>query len=96
MNQMSAKDKAFEKERVTYRQKVRDLQREIKQQAEEEYKLRKQLSEANNKILEQDDWIRRLLEYMDIEPGRLQALVTVDESISKLSNILVMGRRLGF
>lgn len=51
---LSAKDKAFEQERVKYRQRIRELEWASRMQSKEEHSLLQQLQEAQSKIREQD------------------------------------------
>lgn len=90
MSQMSAKDRAFEQERISYRHQIRTLHETINQQAEEEYKLKKQVAELSDKIRQQDDWIRRLLDYMDNEPGGLPEIMQAEKIFSRFK-ILMQG-----
>jgi hypothetical protein len=83
MKQQSAKDRAFEAEKIKYRHKIKELENEIKQQAITEYELRMQQQKDQSKILEQDDWIRRLLEYMDITPEEFREKMRAEKAIGR-------------
>lgn len=85
---MSAKDNAFEKERAKYRKRIRELEVVINNQAKAEIDLRHQLQEAQSVIYEKDDWIRRLLEYMDISPEEFRSKMKAEQSISTMFGII--------
>lgn len=85
---MSAKDIAFEKERAKFRRRIRELESVINNQAKTELSLKHQLQEAQNVISEKDDWIRRLLEYMDISPEEFRSKMKAEQSISNMFGII--------
>jgi hypothetical protein len=85
---MGAKDIAFEKERSKYRKRIRELEIVIDNQAKEEFTLRKQLHEAQSTINVKDDWIRRLLEYIDISPEEFRAKMKAEQSISTMFGVI--------
>jgi len=89
-------DKAFEAERVKYRQKVRELESANRKQAETEYSLREELRQANTKIREQDEWIDRLCEHIDITREEFMASMKAKQSVSNLFGIMgAIGRGFG-
>jgi Uma2 family endonuclease len=85
---MGAKDIAFEKERAKYRKRIRELQIIIDNQAKEEFVLRHQLQEAQSTINDKDEWIRRLLEYLDISPEEFRAKMKAEQSISTMFGVM--------
>lgn len=92
MRQMSAKDTAFDRERQKLRHQIKELEREVQLQANEEFKLREQIYELRENDRVKDDWIRRLLEYMDISPEEFKAKIQVERTRDKMVEILSMGR----
>lgn len=62
----SKKDIAFEKERAVFRHEKRELEHAIKKKDVQILQCVDKIRELQNKISEQEDWIRRLLEYMDL------------------------------
>jgi hypothetical protein len=85
---MSAKDKAFEAERSRHRQKVRELESVNRKQLEKEYIIREELRLANAKIREQDEWIERLCEHIDITREEFLASIKAKQSISTLFGVI--------
>ena len=84
---MCAKDIAFEKERVKYRQRIRELELFINKQTKEEHNLRMQLQEAQSINHDKDECIRRLLDYMDISPEEFRAKMKAEQSISTIYGV---------
>ena len=66
MKKQSAKDIAFEKERVMFRQDIRNLERINKQCSTELYEAKEKIRELESQLEERDEWIRRLLEYTEM------------------------------
>ena len=72
---LSAKDKAFEKERARFRSRERALEAEVKEKERLVQSLTEQLAHKDTELAEKEDWISRLLEYMDLpETERAQAV----------------------
>ena len=91
---LSAKDKAFENERANYRREIRHHELVISNQVlvinnqvKEEIALRQQLQEVNRKIREQEDWILRLLEYMDMPLEEIKSRSATEKAIANLFGI---------
>ena len=90
----SAKDVAFDKERSKFRSEIRKLQYEIKNKNAEISELKLALSQKENEITEKDDWIHRLLKYMDLSEDDLRRFIakekmecTVIKSISDIGKM---------
>lgn len=66
MKQLSKKDIAFEKERVKFRQEIRNLTKENKDKEETINNLLQENMKLENQIEEQKDWIERLLDYCNL------------------------------
>lgn len=78
----SAKDLAFDKERNKFRSEIKKLGQEINQLKQEiankdieMSKMKLELSQKESKIMEQADWIHRLLSYMDLSETDLQKFI---------------------
>lgn len=71
----SAKDIAFDKERAAFRKRIKELEREISNKEAENRELRNVISQKENEMVEKDDWIRRLLEYMDLSEDELKKFI---------------------
>lgn len=71
----SAKDIAFDKERATFRKQIRELEREVSNKDLEIRKLKEVISQKETEITGKDDWIRRLLEYMDLSKDDLKRFI---------------------
>lgn len=76
MNQLkSAKDIAFEKERVKFRREIRNLQYQIMDMDNQIKELNEIIFEKENELRQQAEWIDRLLEYTEIPRKDLQELI---------------------
>ncbi len=62
----SAKDLAFEKERMAFRSEIRYLKKSLNEQQIQMNALNEIIREQEMTILEQTDWIDRLLEYTEL------------------------------
>ena len=71
----SAKDIAFDKERASFRKRIRELEREVRNKELENRELRNVISQKDTEITGKDDWIRRLLEYMDLSEEDLKKFI---------------------
>lgn len=79
-NKKSAKDMAFEKERAKFRQKVRDLEREIKEQKIKMFQLEEVANLKDKEIDELKEWISRLLEYMDLSEEDMKRMIKAEKT----------------
>jgi len=72
--ELSAKDLAFEKERGDFRRRIKELQftNELRSEYVETLELCISNLECENQKLE--DWNRRLLEFIDMEPDVFKSL----------------------
>ena len=71
----SAKDIAFDKERASFRKRIRELEREVHNKELENRELRNVISQKETEITGKDDWIRRLLDYMDLSEEDLKKFI---------------------
>ena len=87
----SAKDLAFDKERAKYRKEIRELSSQVIKQRIDIDKLKQDINRKDIELVEKDDWIRRLLEYMDMSEEDMRKSIqtdkTVAETIERLSDI---------
>lgn len=65
--EMSAKDRAFEQERMKYRKEINSLKHEIDSKDKQIKSLSDHVDLLENKVNEYEDWIHRLLEYCDLD-----------------------------
>lgn len=97
MQNKSKKDLAFDRERAKFRKEIRERDSTIIHQLSKISDLETELREANDKIAQQQDWINRLLEYMDMPEeemrNRIQNERVRDNIIDRFNNIdKVFGR----
>lgn len=71
----SAKDYAFDRERAKYRGQIRNLQYQLADSEKNIDLLSNELLQKEEEIREKDDWIRRLLEYMDLSEEEMRSLI---------------------
>lgn len=87
----SAKDIAFDKERAKYRQEIRELSSELIKQRLDIDKLKQDVDRKDMELVEKDEWIRRLLEYMDMSEEDMRKIIQKDKTMAevaeRLSNI---------
>ena len=65
--QVSAKDRAFEKERGLFRRALREKEQEIREKENEISRLSAEKGSLEETIRQQAEWIERLLEYRTVE-----------------------------
>ena len=75
MKQKSAKDIAFEKERAKFRSKIRELTSCLNDKQKEIDILNETIKEKEETIIQQEEWIERLLEYTEMSKEDLQRLI---------------------
>lgn len=85
---ISAKDAAFEKERAKYRQEIRRLEDNLKKQVQKNCQLKDAIRDQEAIIMEKDDWIRRLLEYMDMSEEDMRNIIAKEKRISDLAGTM--------
>lgn len=78
----SAKDFAFEKERVKFRKKIRELEHEIKSLQLATMQKDTELSMVRNELLQKEDCVRRLLEYTELSEGDMRAIIDKEKSVA--------------
>lgn len=84
MKNKSAKDIAFDKERARYRKQIRELEERIKSTEQNSQKRISELIEQTDaleqKILELNEWIERLLEYTEVSREEVLAAINAEKS----------------
>lgn len=89
----SAKDIAFDKERSKFRSEIRKLQYENYSKDAEILELKAILSQKENEILEKDDWIHRLLNYMDMSEVDLKRFIEKEKmECTVIKNMYDLGK----
>lgn len=74
--QVSAKDRAFEKERGRFRRALREKEQEIREKEKEISRLSAEKESLEETIQQQTEWIERLLEYTELSKEELQELLS--------------------
>lgn len=95
MRELSAKDRAFEKERVKYRQEINKLKQELEQKDNIIKELMDSIDTLQQKTIEQEEWINRLLEYMDMSKEDLQKQKQHDEFLTNTKSLFDIFGKLG-
>lgn len=88
MKQKSAKDIAFEKERIKYRQHIRELEKQINENNLHISSLEKTISMKNEDIRVLNEWNDRLLEYTEMTKEDLQTMINHDKSVNEITDQL--------
>lgn len=88
MSNKSAKDIAFEKERARYRKQIRELGSQIVKQRIDIDKLKEEIEQKNMDIAEKDEWIHRLLEYMDMSEDDMRKIIQKDKTMAETAERL--------
>ena len=85
---LSAKDKAFEKERIKFRQEIRCLKHEIDRRDKYIKDLGQVTDEMSNEIHMLKDHIERLLEYTELDKEELKQALENQEKSAQLYDLL--------
>lgn len=84
----SAKDLAFDKERAKYRKEIHELNSLAIKQRIDIDKLKQDIDRKDMELAEKDDWIRRLLEYMDMSEEDMRKIIQKDKIMSEAAERL--------
>lgn len=84
----SAKDLAFDKERAKYRKEIRELNSLVSRQSIDIDKLKQDIDRKDMELVEKDEWIRRLLEYMDMSEEDMRKIIQKDKNMSDIAERL--------
>lgn len=69
---LTAKDKAFMKERDKYRKSINKLNNLLKLKEEEIYEKNPRINELEDELMSKEEWVERLLELTRIEPNQIE------------------------
>lgn len=83
MNNKSAKDLAFDRERARYQKQINDLKTQLNQKEIELHEANKQFSDLTSKCEELQNWVDRLLGYLDMSEDELRTLIQKDAKIAE-------------
>lgn len=75
-NKISAKDRAFAKERLQFHRSIKAIEQQLHQKDALISKQTDTIHKLNDKIRTQQEWIDRLLEYMDMTSDDLNTMKT--------------------
>ena len=78
----SAKDLAFDKERAKYRKEIRELNSLVSKQNINIDRLKQDIDRKDMELQEKDEWIRRLLEYMDMSEEDMRKIIQKDKTMA--------------
>ena len=84
----SAKDLAFDKERTKYRKEIRELSSQLIKQRIDIDKLKQDIDMKDLELAEKDEWIRRLLEYMDMSEEDMRKIIQKDKTMAEAAERL--------
>lgn len=82
--QLSAKDKAFEKEKAEYRKQIRELNRELNSVKFELHNIQRELDSKNNEIKNMQKIIDELKMYAKLSDDQLETLLEAREFDKKI------------
>lgn len=81
----SAKDLAFDKERTKYRKEIWELGSQLIKQRIDIDKLKQDVDRKDMELAEKDEWIRRLLEYMDMSEEDMRKIIQKDKTMVEVA-----------
>ena len=84
----SAKDIAFDKERAKYRKEIRELNSLVSKQNINIVRLKQDIDRKDMELVEKDEWICRLLEYMDMSEEDMQKIIQKDKTMAEAAERL--------
>lgn len=84
----SAKDLAFDKERAKYRKEIRELNSLVSKQNINIDRLKQVIDRKDMELVEKDEWIRRLLEYMDMSEEDMRKIIQKDKTMAEAAERL--------
>lgn len=83
MKNKSAKDLAFDKERARYRKEIRELSSKVIKQRIEIDRLKRDIDLKDMELVKKDEWIHRLLEYMDMSEEDMRKIIQKDKIMAE-------------
>lgn len=84
----SAKDLAFDKERAKYRKEIRELNSLVSRQSIDIDRLKQDIDRKDMELVEKNEWIRRLLEYMDMSEEDMRKIIQKDKTMAEAAERL--------
>lgn len=94
--QLSAKDKAFEKERAEFRKQIRELNRELNSVKFELYDMQKELDSKNDEIKNLQKIIDELKMYAKLSDDQLKTLLKVKKFEKKVDELFNLSEYLRY
>ena len=85
---LSAKDKAFEKERIKFRAKINELEIKIKTQEQSINVAIAKAHKAESELAIYKDWVERLLDYCNMSEQELEELLTKEKRRNEIAERL--------
>lgn len=96
MEKKSAKDIAFDKERALYRKQIRELEEKNRRKDINILSLQEEIHRWENRCAERQEWIDRLLEYMDMTEEDMRNMVAAQkrstEIMARMDGLLSISR----
>lgn len=83
MSNKSAKDIAFERERMKLQRQKREAEEQIRDRDKTIKSLMDKISELENVIVQKDEWIERLLEYTELTREDLKCMIEKDKATAE-------------
>lgn len=93
MKHKTAKDIAFDKERARLNKQIRELESLLRTEQSEIIFLREQNKQLSSERDSLNDWVRRLLEYMDLSEDEMRKIISKEKKeIEFFEHITEMNR----
>ena len=80
MQNKSAKDIAFERERIKLQKQKREVEEQLRDKNKTIKSLMDKISELEHVIIQKDEWIERLLEYTELTKEDLKIKIEKDKA----------------
>ena len=87
MQNKSAKDIAFERERMKLQRQKREVEELLRDKDKTIKSLMDRISELENVIIQKDEWIERLLEYTELSKEDIKAACEKDKKIASAMSV---------
>lgn len=88
MSNKSAKDIAFERERMKLQRQKREAEEQLRDRDKTIKSLMDRISELENVIVQKDEWIERLLDYTELTKEDLKIAIEKDKAIAETAKTL--------
>ena len=88
MSKKPAKDLAFDRERLKYMKQIKELRALLKQKDTEISEVKAHAIDAESKCIELQDWVNRLLDYMDLPENEMRIVFQRQKETSEFVNLL--------